>query len=301
MSFWERIKRDTSSTDWLIVLLTAVIAGTSYLQWQEIKSGGQDTHDLAVAAGKQADAAGKQADFAKLQLEEMKEQVTATHELAVAAQHQADAAKRAAGAARRSADTASRQLEMTDRPWIRDTVTSAFEIGWQHGSYLGWAVGIRIENVGHAVATGIFPEVKLIAIEGADFIDYPRREAKKICDDVDARFEKIKGDPPAWAASVYPGAAVDSQGHDVYLLPSEVEKKTFDGGAILGKSINPMLVGCIGYHFPSSEHAHHTGFIYVLSHSDDATLPQPTTVFFGIGKNIPKDKVTLTKVGQIVD
>ena len=34
--------------------MTAVIAGTSYLQWHEIKSGGQDTHDLAIAAGKQA-------------------------------------------------------------------------------------------------------------------------------------------------------------------------------------------------------------------------------------------------------
>jgi hypothetical protein len=49
------IRRDTTSTDWLIVLLTAVIAGTSYLQWHEIKSGGRDTHDLAVAAKAQAD------------------------------------------------------------------------------------------------------------------------------------------------------------------------------------------------------------------------------------------------------
>ena len=52
---WIWIRRDTTSTDWLIVLLTAVIAGTSYLQWHEIKSGGQDTHDLAVHAKEQAD------------------------------------------------------------------------------------------------------------------------------------------------------------------------------------------------------------------------------------------------------
>ncbi|MGO9863057.1 MAG: hypothetical protein ACLPLR_05560 [Terriglobales bacterium] len=197
--------------------------------------------------------------------------------------------------------TMQRQLEMTDRPWIKDSVLSAFEMGWQHGSYLGWAVTVRTENIGHSVATGIFPEVKLITIEGADFIDYPRREAQKVCDEVSVRFEKIKGDPSAWAASVFPGEARDFPGYNVYLRPSEVEKKSFDGGTNLGKSIMPMLVGCIVYHYPSSEHAHHTGFVYLLSHSDGHDLAEPTGTFFGIGKNIPKDKVTLIKVGQFVD
>jgi hypothetical protein len=200
----------------------------------------------------------------------------------------------------RQLNTMERQLEMTDRPWIKDTVVSSFEMGWQHGSYLGWDVNVRTENVGRSVATGIFPEAKLIAIEGADFIDYPRRETKKVCDDVDMRFDKIKSDPIAWATSVFPENSLEfPQG--VYLLPSEVEKKSFDGGASLGKSINPMLVGCIVYHYPSSEHPHHTGFVYVLSHSDDSSLAEPTTVFFGIGRNIPKDKIILRKVGQFAD
>lgn len=51
---WLWIKRDTTSTDWLIVLLTAVIAATSYLQWHEIRSGSTDTHTLAQAADTQA-------------------------------------------------------------------------------------------------------------------------------------------------------------------------------------------------------------------------------------------------------
>lgn len=206
-------------------------------------------------------------------------------------------------ATRGALDLASRQLEMTDRPWIKDNVFSAFDMGWQHGSYLGWAVTVRTENIGHSVATGIFPEVKLIAIEGADFIDYPRREARKVCDDVDARFQRIKGDPTAWATSVFPGPgeARDFAGFNVYLLPAEVEKKSFDGGGNLGKSVMSMLVGCIAYHYPSSEHAHHTSFVYLLSHSDDTTLAEPTTTFFGIGKNIPKDKVILRKVGQFAD
>ena len=51
------MKRDTSSTDWFIVLLTAVIALTSALQWKEIHSGSVDTHILAEAAKKQAEKA----------------------------------------------------------------------------------------------------------------------------------------------------------------------------------------------------------------------------------------------------
>ena len=200
-----------------------------------------------------------------------------------------------------AAESSRRQLEMIDRPWIKDTAFSAFDMRWQQGSYLGWVVTVRTENVGHSVATGIFPEVKLIAIEGADFIDYPRREAQKVCDEVSTRFEKIKSDPSAWAASVFPGEPRDFAGYNVYLLPSEVEKKSFDGGTNVGKSIMPMLVGCIVYHYPSSEHAHHTGFVYMLSHTDDPALAEPTRIFFGIGKKIPRDKVTLTKVGRLVD
>jgi hypothetical protein len=201
---------------------------------------------------------------------------------------------------KKTTDTASRQLEMIDRPWIEDNVISAWDMGWQDGSYLGWAVTVKAENVGHSVATGLFPRTKLIAING-DFIDYPRREAKTMCDDADARFENMKSDPTAWATSVFPGKTMVFPGQNVYLMPAEVEKNSLDGGADLGKSIQPMLVGCIAYRYPSSEHAHHTWFVYVLSHSDKATLPQPTRVFFGIGKNIPTDKIILLKTGQFAD
>lgn len=48
------VKRDTTAPDWLIVILTAVIAGTSYLQWREIRASSTDTHTLAQAADAQA-------------------------------------------------------------------------------------------------------------------------------------------------------------------------------------------------------------------------------------------------------
>jgi hypothetical protein len=46
MCFRELIKRP-SLTDWMIVLFTCVLAVVSYLQWREIRSGSNDTHNLA--------------------------------------------------------------------------------------------------------------------------------------------------------------------------------------------------------------------------------------------------------------
>jgi hypothetical protein len=193
----------------------------------------------------------------------------------------------------------SRQLEMTDRPWIKDDVTSAIDLSWQNGA-LVWAVIIKTDNVGHSVATGIYPEAKLIAIQGADFIDTPRREAKKICDDVDRRFENIKSDPAAWANSAFPGAALQSL-ENAYLFPDQIKNRSFDGGQPSGQSVLPMLIGCIGYHYPTSERIHHTAFIYGLARTDDPSIPEAGRGFFTIGKNIPKANVTLFKTGQIVD
>lgn len=61
---WNWVRQDTTSTDWLIVLLTAVIAGTSYLQWREIHASSNDTHTLAQAADTQAKKMGTMSDAA---------------------------------------------------------------------------------------------------------------------------------------------------------------------------------------------------------------------------------------------
>lgn len=66
---WHWVKHGTTSTDWLIVFLTAVIAGTSYLQWKEIRNGSTDTHTLAIAAKTQAEAASHTAIMTERQLE----------------------------------------------------------------------------------------------------------------------------------------------------------------------------------------------------------------------------------------
>jgi len=63
-TFKDWVKRDTRSTDWLIVLLTAGIVLTSVFQWHEIRTGSKDTHALAEAAKKQADNMSNVSDAA---------------------------------------------------------------------------------------------------------------------------------------------------------------------------------------------------------------------------------------------
>ncbi len=62
-----------------------------------------------------------------------------------------------------------------------------------------------------------------------------------------------------------------------------------------------MLIGCIEYHYPTSEKPHFTWFVYFLSHNDERTLPAPTQDFFSIGKTVPKDSMVLRKSGQYAD
>jgi len=207
--------------------------------------------------------------------------------------------RKSAGAAKSAAETASKQLEAADRPWIKDTVRSAFDFTANNGAF-SWAVTIRAENLGHSVATAIFPETRLIAIHGADFIDAPRQQAKELCDNVSKRFETVKDNPSVWGTSIFPGEWSEFASNAI-LWPSQIKGNTFDGGAKLGTSVFPVLIGCIEYHYATSEKPHHTWFVYTLVHNEDSALAEPTRVFFSLGKTIPNKNMVLIKASQFAD
>jgi len=107
MSGFERSTLRWTRSSFFIVLATAIFIA---LQWIEMRSGGSDTHDLAVAAGKQAD---RMKDFA----DRMKDQVDRTKDLADRMKDQADRTKTIAdqaviqaNAAKSAANTASGSL-----------------------------------------------------------------------------------------------------------------------------------------------------------------------------------------------
>jgi cell division protein FtsL len=92
------------------VLMSFLAAIFVCAQWYEMHAGGVDTHDLAVAAGKQADRTKEIVD-------QMKLQAGATHDLAVAAGKQADASKALADLTAKQF-TASQQLVESQRASI---------------------------------------------------------------------------------------------------------------------------------------------------------------------------------------
>jgi len=104
------VRVTASATVWMAVF-TFVLAFVGIATLVEIIEGGQDTHDLAVAAAKQADAAGKQAERMKDFADRMKDQADRTRDLAAEAKAQAIATKK-------SADIAHDALTRSARPWV---------------------------------------------------------------------------------------------------------------------------------------------------------------------------------------
>jgi hypothetical protein len=134
-SYWSRFKQSwKQTTGWnkAIVIFTAVIAVSNVTytfyarrQWQvanqtltEIRKGSADTHDLARAAGKQADYAKAQSEQAKAQVDKMRESLTKTDSLIAEATKQAEATNRLAEAARKSVDTAKETLHVSERAYV---------------------------------------------------------------------------------------------------------------------------------------------------------------------------------------
>jgi hypothetical protein len=136
-------RRTATATVWMAVftcLLLLVTAGT----YIEIKTGSADTHDLAVAAGKQADRTKDLAD-------RMKEQADGTKVIA-------DQAIIQAQVARSAANTASESLRDVQRAFLvlkeidAQRINSALPKG---GSRREWRTFIDWENTGVTPATGI--------------------------------------------------------------------------------------------------------------------------------------------------
>ncbi len=122
MNAFERSTLHWTKATLLILTVTCLFIG---FQWIEMRSGSRDTHDLAVAAGKQADQMKDladrmrdQADRTKTIADEAKVSADAaklesenTVKLATAAGIQANATRLLAEQSRRSADSASQSVE----------------------------------------------------------------------------------------------------------------------------------------------------------------------------------------------
>lgn len=138
MSGFERSTLGWTRASFLVILATGIFIG---LQWREMHTGGQDTHDLAIAAGKQA-------DVAKSQLEELKKQVADTHALALETQQQVQALSES-NRINRSA------LQSVQRAFI--TFSPKGEIGTtvKDGKVVSWSPRVPMTNNGSTPAINV--------------------------------------------------------------------------------------------------------------------------------------------------
>jgi hypothetical protein len=133
---WKR----TATVNKMIAIAT-IIGATSTLayaifaamQWNEIRKGSADTHELAVQAKNQA-AASKTA---------------------------ADAATSAAKAATSAASTAKKQLEMSERPWLAAKIEISGQLRFDSGGGI-LPLNIFVTNIGHSPAQYTGPRAKLV-------------------------------------------------------------------------------------------------------------------------------------------
>lgn len=131
----DRAARITAKATAWIAVFTVVMALVGIGTLYEIIEGGGDTHDLAVAAGKQADRMKDLAD-------RMKDQADRTKDLADRMKDQADQTKTIAGqaviqanAARSAAGTARESLESVQRAFITYLSTKSDRTGRPEGTY----------------------------------------------------------------------------------------------------------------------------------------------------------------------
>lgn len=114
----DKAQRRTTTATVVMAIFTAVLAVVGVLtyfilknQLREMHEGGADTHDLAVAAGKQADAAKILAEQAKAQTGRMDKSLEKATEQAIATNNLASQAKR-------SADIARDAFKASNRPYV---------------------------------------------------------------------------------------------------------------------------------------------------------------------------------------
>lgn len=251
-------------------------AATADATLREIQKGGTDTHDLAVAAGKQASQAVNQANAARVS---------------------ADAAKSAA-------DTAARSLELSDRPWVKVTdlkprgahtiLSLSFQdltlghlkgipAGLKYQVTFNYEVHLKIIGRSPALNITVWPELYLAPWGNSPYSSLVTAEENRVCDEFSKSKKEINNAGtvafPDETPVIYQGAAS---------MVYEGSKNRFSDAP--GDYILPVLIGCVDYQFQSSDRHHQTRFVYETFHAQE-----PRTRFFLVGKDVSADDLMVIR------
>jgi hypothetical protein len=229
-------------------------------QLAQITKQATDTHDLAVAAGKQADQA-------LTQTTQTTKLATDTHELASSAVIQSRATRDLAGDAAGQLATMKTQLEISQRAWIAVDAVSLGHFEWVMvpGRPLQAVIEPTIDyrNVGNIPAVNVYGVTEVVFADQTgtvDFKPYIIKEQREFCSK-SMNSELYATNPKI----VFPSKG-SSFGVSANITPRQNQIRQRDG------LISPVVVGCVYYEFSTSSIVHHTGFIYTLETKDQSPL-----------------------------
>lgn len=292
----DRAARVTATATYWMALFTFVLAvvGVATLcvlriQLKEMHEGGVDTHDLAVAASKQADRMKDLAD-------RMKDQAEATHDLAVAAGKQADASRAFADLTAQQFTASQRLIESQ-----RASITVAFAyvnnpVTFQDGS-LSVVFSVALRNVGRLTANKVKIRFKPYFSQwGENIFSEPMRQQRDFCAKPNVlRLRKdlrdLRGLTSDDALTITPGETKESQINFGMGKPSQGELVEFPNDPTGKKRVFPIVVGCVDYQSGAMIEPHQTGFIFEVQQMSVLNPGLPTMINYG--ENVPRESVVV--------
>jgi cell division protein FtsL len=249
------------------VIMSGLVAIFVCAQCYEMYTGGKDTRDLAVAAGKQADRT-------KDLVDQMTIQAGATHDLAVAAGKQADASKALVDLTAKQF-TASQRLVESQRASVSVVFASVINPITFHDGGLSFVFSVTLKNNGRLAANKV--KVRYTAYFsqwGKNIFSEPMERQRDFCIKPnitrDSRIALrgltsevavtiLPGDAKEWQINFGMGGPTDS---DIFEWPPPESKLPQT------KRVYPIVVGCVDYQSGVMTEPYQTGFIFEIKRSD---------------------------------
>lgn len=286
------------------VILSGIAALLVCLQWHEMRKGGEDTHDLAVASGKEAD---RMKDFA----DRMKDQADKTQTLADRMKDQAENTKALVNLTAKQV-TSNQELLESQEASLAVSFGRVFNpIIFQAGAP-SIVFSVILQNAGAIKATHVAIRFKpYYSLWGNKMFTEPLEKQRDFC----------AGPPPSQQVWGWQnGKRVNLKGLTDYTVTIDA-RATFERELNFGMSkptdaeiikwppadaiqgnptrpvtnrIYPVVVGCIDYQSGAMPEKHQTGFIFEVQEAySDPAVPNAVPTFIHYGTDVPREKVLI--------
>lgn len=264
----------------------------------------------AASLRSQADSLNSQAESLRREVEAVSSQADSMRVVADANRQMASAASASAEAAVRIATTNVQQLEVTDRPWVRISISPAGNLQFfasaeddtvvtpdsmkkfsdgsdGRGFFVGVPVQFALSNDGRSVANNVQVASKLVFLSpkasiGSDPLD---AQATGTCNSDEKLWLGRKELFPSDVQMIH-----DSQFEEIPL--DAIAPPSWSG---LGTSVEVVLVGCATYTFGNSPTTHRTWFAYRIGRRTSREREPFETWSLEIAENVLQRNLRIEK------